>query len=98
MYLFIDLLILIGNTSENISWSGKYINDILSNCSDGLMILDYYKLHNTLSYTMRNLLSSVIIKNEFFSQANQQITKSKFIYLAKGMNSSCHLMYYYIYF
>jgi len=48
------------------------------------MILDYYKLNDTLNYTLRNLLCSVIIKHEFLNQGNQQISKSKFIYLAKG--------------
>lgn len=52
--------------------------------NDGLMILDYYKFNNTLNYTIRNLLCSVIIKHEFLNQGNQQISKSKFIYLAKG--------------
>lgn len=50
------------------------------------MILDYYKINNTLNYTMRNLLCSVIIKHEFLNQGNQQISKSKFINLAKGNN------------
>lgn len=33
---------------------------------------------------MRNLLCSDIIKHEFLNQGNQQTSKSKFIYLAKG--------------
>ncbi|KAE9542510.1 hypothetical protein AGLY_003371 [Aphis glycines] len=51
------------------------------------MILNYYKCNNTytLNYTIRNLLCSVIIKHKFLNQGNQQIFKSKFIYLAKGL-------------
>lgn len=57
------------------------------------MILDYYKINNTLNYTMRNLLCSVIIKHEFLNQGNQQISKSKFINLAKGNNYFQYLFF-----
>lgn len=73
-----------GLNSNNINSGKDYINDILSKCYDGLMVLNYYKLNNNLNYTMRNLLTSVIIKYELVNQEDKQISKSKFIYLAKG--------------
>lgn len=62
---------------------GQYVNDILKMYQDGLMVLDYYNVHTNLNYSMKNKLSSVIVKHEL--RNNLKMDKKKFIDLAKGI-------------
>lgn len=48
------------------------------------MVLDYYNSHRCLNYTMKNKLSSVLIKHELQQQKDLKIDKLLFINLAKG--------------
>lgn len=47
------------------------------------MILDYYNMHKNLNFSMKNKLSSVIIKHELKNDV--KINKKKFTDLAKGI-------------
>lgn len=51
---------------------------------DGLMVLDYYNVHKNVNYSMKNKLSSVIVKHEL--KNDLKMNKKKFIDLAKGIH------------
>jgi len=63
---------------------GKYINDVLIKYQDGKMVLDCYNCHKCLSFTMKNKLSSNLIKHELQKQSDLKINKLLFTNLAKG--------------
>lgn len=63
---------------------GQYVNGILKMYHDGLMVLDYYNVHKNLNYSMKNKLSSVIVKHEL--KNDLKMNKKKFIDLAKGIH------------
>jgi len=62
----------------------EYINDILIKYQDGKMVLDCYNCNKCLSFTMKNKLSSVVIKHELQQQTYLKINKLLFTNLAKG--------------
>lgn len=49
------------------------------------MIIKYYKLNKKLSNSMRNTLSTVLIKNELKNDAELKISKTRFETLSKGI-------------
>jgi len=49
------------------------------------MIIKYYKLNKKLSNSMRNILSTVLIKNEFKNDPELKISKIRFEALSKGI-------------
>lgn len=47
------------------------------------MILDYYNMHKSLNFSIKNKLSPVVIKHEL--KNDLKLNKKKFIDLAKGI-------------
>lgn len=54
---------------------GQYINNILIKYQDGKMVHDYYNCYKCLSFTMKNKLSSVLMKHELQQQPDLKINK-----------------------
>ncbi|KAE9532944.1 hypothetical protein AGLY_009372 [Aphis glycines] len=72
--------------SEENPQSKIYITTILNNYSDGKLVLKYYEAVGTLNQSMRNTLSSVVIKHEIQKcENNLKIEKNKFLLLAEGI-------------
>lgn len=49
------------------------------------MIIKYYKLNKKLSNSMRNILSTVLIKNELKNDPELKISKMRFETLSQGI-------------
>jgi len=65
------------------SSSSIAIKNILKKYQDGDMVLKFYELKHCLNSAMRNKLVAVIIKDQI--QNNNNLNRTKFIELAKGM-------------
>jgi len=59
------------------------IKNILKKYQDGEMVLKFYESKNFLNNATRNKLVSVVIKDQI--QNKQNLNRSRFIELAKGM-------------
>ncbi|KAF0728721.1 Endo/exonuclease/phosphatase domain-containing protein [Aphis craccivora] len=81
---------IIGMNSDDCSL-GKYINDY----QDGKMVLDYYNCHKCLSFTMKNKLSSVLIKHELQKQSDLKINKLLIQNIFPSENQSTYFIPYY---
>ncbi|XP_022165737.1 uncharacterized protein LOC111030516 [Myzus persicae] len=72
--------------SEENPQSKVYVTTILNNYADGKLVFKYYDTFGTLNQSMRNTLSSIVIKHEIQEcEHNLKIEKNKFSLLAEGI-------------
>lgn len=64
---------------------GLYVKELLEKFQDGLMIMKFYDTNKFLNASMRNQLSTVLIKAELHKQTDtNKLDKPTFCKLSKG--------------